>query len=74
MRPTNTDSAIWNQVAQQLRGYRDAQRERWGTINDNTIGKYLAGTASTAEIAEVEAAMRDYPAVKEAVELVRETL
>ena len=64
----------WDDIARQLKQYREAQRKTWGPIDDITIGKYLAGEASVEEIREVETAMETYPAVREAVELVRETL
>ena len=68
------DSNKWEGVAAQLKAYRDQQRATWGDIDDATIGKYLAGQASPEEIAEVKAAAAQYPAVREAIELVREVL
>ena len=64
----------WSNVARELRQYRKAQLETWGTIDDVTIGRYLAGEATSKEIAEVESAMQTYPAVKEAIRIAKEVL
>ena len=74
MRTTNTNLAKWNGIAQQLKQCREAQRKTWGDIDEITVGRYLAGEANPDEIEAVESAMKTYPAVREAVELVRKVL
>ena len=64
----------WDQVANELRQYRDTQREQWGDIDDITIGNYIAGEATPEETQVVESAMATYPKVREAVEIVKKVL
>lgn len=64
----------WATVAAQLRAYRDQQQAAWGDLDDTTVAKYLANEATDEEIAQVEAAMERYPAVGQAIGVIKEVL
>jgi hypothetical protein len=62
----------WERIAAELEHYRQAQRQRWGDLDDMTVAAYLADTCTEAERAAVERAMKAYPAVFDLVEGLRE--
>jgi hypothetical protein len=62
----------WERIAAELHAYRQAQRRLWGDVDDMTLARFLAGTATDAERAAVDQAMQEHPAVRELVEGLRE--
>lgn len=64
----------WEVIAAALLAARDAQRRTWGSMDDLTVANYLAGTCTPAERNEVEQWMRDFPAVRDLVDVVRASL
>jgi hypothetical protein len=64
----------WARVAADLRAYRDAQQRDWGDLDEAAIARYLADEGTEAERGRVERAMRDYPKVRECVEVLREVM
>jgi hypothetical protein len=62
----------WARVAADLRTYREAQRRAWGDLDEAAIARYLGDETTTAEErSRVEQAMRDFPRVRECVEVLR---
>jgi prepilin-type processing-associated H-X9-DG protein len=64
----------WARVSADLRAYREAQRRAWGDIDEAAIARYLEGEATEGERGRVEQAMRDYPRVRECVQILREVM
>jgi hypothetical protein len=64
----------WERLAVELRAYGQAQRQTWGDVDDIQLARYLAGASSPPERAAVEQAMRDFPDVREVVDLLRSAL
>src|SRR5437016_1356721 len=64
----------WEEIARDLLAYRDAQRNTWGGMDDITLAKYIAGTASADERNLVERMMIEKQAVGELVHVVSEVL
>jgi hypothetical protein len=64
----------WDRLALELRADRQAQRQAWGDVDDVQIARYLAGDCSAQECAEVEQAMRDFPDVREVIDVLRGVL
>ena len=64
----------WCACAADLRTYREAQRRAWGDLDEAAIARYLADEATKEERSRVEQAMRDFPKVRECVEVLREVM
>jgi hypothetical protein len=64
----------WQRLASELRACKEAQRRTWGTLNDVTLGRYLAGEASGEEVARVEGEMLGHPELRQLTDLVRDVL
>jgi hypothetical protein len=64
----------WDRLALELRAHGQAQRQAWGDVDDVQLARYLAGVSSPPERAAVEQAMRDFPDVREVVDLLRSVL
>ena len=64
----------WARVAADLRTYRAAQRRAWGDFDEAAIARYLGDEATEEERGRVEQAMRDFPRVRECVEILREVM
>src|SRR5262245_38996639 len=64
----------WARVAADLRTYREAQRRTWGDFDEAAIARYLADEATEEERGCVEQAMRDFPRVRECVEILRQVM
>jgi hypothetical protein len=64
----------WERIALELRACRESQREAWGEVDNATLGRYLAGEASSAEQAEVEQALQELPELRKLTEIVRDVL
>lgn len=71
---SGSSNTNWARILYELRQYRDVQKQTWGDINDATIAVYLAGEGTPEQNAQVESAMERYPAVREAIEIVKEVL
>jgi hypothetical protein len=67
-------NAQWARVAADLRAYRAAQQRDWGDLDEAAIARYLGDEATEEERSRVEQAMRDYPKVRECVEVLREVV
>jgi hypothetical protein len=66
---------IWRaRVAKDLMAYRAEQQQLWGDVDENLLAHYTSGACTEAEKLKVEQAMRDFPAVREAVELTYEIM
>jgi hypothetical protein len=64
----------WARLAADLRAYREAQRRDWGDLDEAAIARYLylkKDETTEEERARVEQAMRDYPKVRECVDVLR---
>jgi hypothetical protein len=64
----------WARVAADLRAYREEQWRAWGDLDEIAIVRYLADEATEEERGRVERAMRDFPRVRECVEILREVM
>jgi hypothetical protein len=64
----------WARVAADLRTYREAQRRVWGDLDEAAIARYLGDEATEEDRSRVELAMRDFPRVRECVEVLREVM
>jgi hypothetical protein len=73
--PTESQpSKDWEVIAAALLAARQAQRRTWGSMDDLTVANYIAGACTSEERKEVEQWMRDFPAVRDLVEVVRASL
>jgi hypothetical protein len=63
-----------SRVAQTVDSYRALERETWGGIDEDTLIRYMGNQCTAAERSRVEEAMREFPAIREAVELHREVV
>jgi hypothetical protein len=68
------DGAQWDRVAAELRAYREAQQRAWGTIDNATLGRYLAGEVNGDERRQVETALQELPELRKLTDLVRDVL
>lgn len=69
--PMSEGSQDHEDVRRLLAGWesdRAAEREVWGGLDDATMARYAAGTATPEQQARVEAAMLHYPRVRELIE------
>jgi hypothetical protein len=66
--------ASWTRVRDHLLAYREAQRLNWGDIDEAMIARYVVGEGNPTERAQVERAARDYPGVRECVDILREVM
>jgi hypothetical protein len=64
-------SKDWEVIAAALLAAREAQRRTWGQMDDLTVANYLAGACTADERKVVEQWIRDFPAVRDLVEVVR---
>src|SRR5262245_12367746 len=64
----------WDVVAAELKAYRDTQEQRWGTLDDVLLGRYLAGELDPTEKAQIEAEFKDHPELLKLTEIVRDVL
>lgn len=64
----------YDRVAAELRACREAQIKSWGTIDNITLGRYLAGEATDQERLEVEAALELHPELRQLTDVVRDVL
>jgi hypothetical protein len=64
----------WDVVAAELKAYRDTQEQRWGTLDDVLLGRYLAGELDPAEKVRIEAEFKDHPELLKLTEIVRDVL
>jgi hypothetical protein len=71
--PVGKDTEDWRiRLAADLKAYDASERETWGGTDENLHGRYVAGLCTDEERSRVEQAMRDYPAVRESIEVVRD--
>jgi type II secretory pathway pseudopilin PulG len=64
--------AWWSFVAADLEAQRAERQRSWGDIDEMLLVRYEAGVCTEEERARVEQAMRDFPAVRESIEIGRE--
>jgi len=64
----------WERVAAELRALRDAQQEAWGTLDNATLGRYLADEVSGEERRQIEQALDNLPELRKVTDLVRDVL
>src|SRR5687768_14288646 len=64
----------WDRVAAELRSCRESQHHAWGTLDNATLGCYLAGGGDDDERRAVEQALADHPQLRELTDLVRDVL
>jgi hypothetical protein len=64
--------AWWSYVAAELEIARLERQRTWGDIDELLIVRFETGRCSEEEKARVERAMRDFPAVRESIEIGRE--
>ena len=59
-------------VAADLSVHIEDQRQTWGDTDELVRARYVAGLCSDEERLRVEQAMRDFPAVRESIEVIRQ--
>ena len=64
--------AWWDSVSREMDADAAEQRRIFGDINENEIACYASGVCTDEEKARVEQGMKDFPAIAEAVALIRE--
>jgi hypothetical protein len=57
-----------------LRACKEAQQRAWGTIDNTTLGRYIAGEMSGDELAVVEQQLQVHPELRLLTDLVRDVL
>ncbi|MFO0844716.1 MAG: hypothetical protein U0797_20350 [Gemmataceae bacterium] len=72
--PGDEPSPQWERLVSELRACKESQRRTWGDLDDVTLGRYLAGEASSAEVARVESELRERAELRQLTELVRDVL
>jgi hypothetical protein len=65
---------LWAQAAADLRAYREAQRMRWGDLDEAALSRFVAGSATEEEREGVLRAMLMHPELRACVETVRDVL
>ena len=60
---------VYRHLVRELDDYSSQLQATWGDIDESLIERYLDNDCSDAERTRVEQAMRDFPAVRECVEL-----
>src|SRR5271165_6997003 len=65
---------LWSHAATDLRAYRDAQRALWGDVDEGTLSRYVAGSATNEERESVSRAMRTHPELRACIETVRDVV
>src|SRR3954465_5542965 len=63
-------SGDWKSIAAVLLANRENSQQVWGPTDELLIARYLAGDCNASERGQVEAWMKDYPAVRELVDSV----
>jgi hypothetical protein len=71
---SDSNAEAWDRVAAELRACRQAQQRAWGDLDNDTLGRYLAGDASGDERRRVESALEDLPELRKLVDLVGDVL
>jgi hypothetical protein len=64
--------AWWRFVAADIDATHADRKRTWGDIDEMLLVRYEAGECTKEEKARVEQAMRDFPAVRESIEIGRE--
>jgi hypothetical protein len=64
----------WARAAADLKTYREAQRARWGDVDEEMVARFVVGSITTEERDRVVQAMHTNPLVREWVETVRDVL
>jgi hypothetical protein len=64
----------WAHAAADLRAYRDAQRARWGDVDEAALSRFVAGRATAEERGRIIRAKLTHPDLRECIETVREVL
>jgi serine/threonine protein kinase len=70
----NDPDQRWAQAAADLMAYREAQRARWGDVNEATLSRFVAGSATEEEREGILRAMLMHPELRECIETVRDVL
>ena len=69
------ESEGWrSRLAADLAAHDAEQRQVWGDTDELLRARYTAGMCTEEEKARVEQAMRDFPAVRESIETVRDLM
>lgn len=61
------DQKDWERIASTLKACRDEERSRWGSCDDVTIARFVAGVCTPPEREQVRRWMQDFDAVRELV-------
>ncbi len=64
----------WNQVASELRAYREAQQQAWGEVDNATLGRFIADDLNGDERRQIEQALQEHPELQKLTDLVRDVL
>jgi hypothetical protein len=64
----------WERVALELHTCKETQEKAWGTIDNTTLGRYLAGEVTGTELNELENAIEELPELRKLTDLVRGVL
>jgi len=64
----------WERVAAELRACRDSHQAAWGSIDNATLGRYLADEVTGPERQEIEEALHNLPELRMLTNLVRDVL
>jgi tetratricopeptide (TPR) repeat protein len=64
----------WERVAAELQASRDSQQTAWGSIDNATLGRYLADEVTGEERRRIEQEMQHSPELRMLTDLVRDVL
>src|SRR5262245_55695501 len=67
----NDPDRLWARAATEVRAYREAQRSRWGDLDETAIARFVAGGATADERHRVLGAMHRHPELRECIETVQ---
>jgi prepilin-type processing-associated H-X9-DG protein len=70
----NDPDQRWAQAASDLRDYREAQRARWGDVDETMVSRFVVGSITAEEQQRVLRAMHTNPALREWIETVQGVL
>src|SRR3954464_4729176 len=64
----------WARAAADLKAYREAQRARWGVVDEAALSRFVAGRVTEEGRARISRAMLTHPDLRKCIETVREVL
>ncbi len=74
MTPPEAPQERWDRLKVELRAYNAAEAAIWGDIDDGMVARYIVDECNPDEKRQVEEAAAKFPAVREAIEVVRSVM